>query len=65
MPRKQAVIVECEVCGVETDCTETSEGMYVCSRICKNIAEGTKSGIPLDSMLRGSESGYCSMENSL
>jgi NADH:ubiquinone oxidoreductase subunit F (NADH-binding) len=61
---KSTIFVECEVCGTETDCTMTREGMYVCSPLCKQIAEGTNTATPVDTMLRRSEREYICLEDS-
>lgn len=56
MKRKE--FTECEVCGTNVPCIETRDGMYVCSKTCKQIAEGTGSNIPIDVMLRTSPMAY-------
>ena len=52
--------VQCEVCGTETSCIETKDGMCVCSKTCKRIAEGTDmhGKIPLDIMFQTAARNY-------
>lgn len=57
---KVKVLTQCEVCGTETDCTETRNGAMVCSSTCKRLLEGNDHGIvvPLDAMFLATESLY-------